>query len=85
VAEAGLDLLEVVKDVGMIELDVVHDQQLGQVVDELRALIEERAVVFVPLDHEMPRVIEVRALPEILRDAADHVARVEPGDAQQPR
>ena len=32
--EAELDLIEVVEDVGMIELDVVHDQKLRQVVDE---------------------------------------------------
>ena len=50
--------------------------QLRQVVDELRALVEKRGVVFVALDDEILRVVEARALPEIRRHAADHVARL---------
>ena len=56
----------------------------GQVVDELRALVEKRGVVFVALDHEMLRVVQARALAEILRDAADHVGGIEPGALQDP-
>ena len=51
--EAKLDLIEVVEDIRVIELDVVHDQQFRQVMDELRALIEKGGVVFVAFDHEI--------------------------------
>jgi len=49
-AEAQFDILQAVKNVGVIELDVVYDQQFGQVVNEFRALIEECRVVLVPFD-----------------------------------
>ena len=40
------------KDVGVVELEVVEDRRARPVVDELRALVEERRVVLVGLDHE---------------------------------
>ena len=61
------DRLEIVENVGVVELDVVDHEQLGQVMDELRALVEKRGVVFVALDHEMLRVVEERALAKIAR------------------
>ncbi len=33
--EAHLDLLQVAEDIGVVELDVVQDEQLGQVMQEL--------------------------------------------------
>ena len=63
-----LDRVEIGENIGVIELDVVHDEQLGQVMNELRAFIEKRGVVFVALDHEIFRVIEAGALPKVLRE-----------------
>src|SRR4051812_7555813 len=51
--EAELDFVEVAKNIGVIELDIVYDQQLGEIMNELRALVEKRGVVFVALDHEV--------------------------------
>src|SRR5205814_868644 len=51
-AETELDLVEVIEDVGVIELDVIHDQQFREVMDELRALVEESGIVFVALEHD---------------------------------
>ncbi len=48
------DLVEVRVDVGVIELDVVDDGDVGQVLQELGRLVEERAVVLVAFDDEMP-------------------------------
>ena len=53
VVELGLDRVEVGKDVGVVELEVVEDRDVRPVVDELAALVEEGAVVFVGLDHEV--------------------------------
>ena len=76
-AEARLDLLEVLKNIRVIELDVIHDHEFRQVVHKLRALVEKRAVVLIAFDYEMLRVLQARALPEILRNAANHVAGIE--------
>ena len=83
--EAQLDLVHVLVDVGVVELDVVDDEQFRQVVDELAALVEERGVVLVALDHVIRRIVELRALAEVVGQAADHVAGGEAGGLEQPR
>ena len=45
----------------------------------LERLSKNARVVFVAFDHEIFRIVEERALPEIFRNAADHVARFESG------
>ena len=52
VMELALDRGDVRKDVGVVVLEVVEDRDRRPVVDELAALVEERGVVFVGLDHE---------------------------------
>ena len=59
------------KNIGVIELDIVHDHQFGQVMNELRTLIEKCGVVFVPFDHEIFGIVQARALAEIFRNAPD--------------
>src|ERR1700709_597161 len=83
-AEAGLDLIEVAKNIRVIELDIIHDYQLRQVMNELRPLVEKRGVVFVAFDHKKLRIVEERALSEIFRKAADHVTRIESGNLHDP-
>ena len=39
--------------------------------NELRALIKKRAVVFIALDHEIFGVVQARALSEVFWNAAD--------------
>jgi hypothetical protein len=73
------------EDVGVIELEVVDDRDLGQVMDELAALVEERGVVFVALDDEPFAVREARALAQIVRDAADEETRVQSIVLEHPR
>ena len=51
--ETQFDLIEIVEDVGVIELDVVYNHQFRQVVNELRALVEEGGVVFVAFNHKI--------------------------------
>ena len=68
----------------MVELEVVDDHCLGEVVDELAALVEKRGVVFVALKHAPFAVGEARPLAKVVRDAADEKTRVEPVVLEQP-
>ena len=83
-AKARLDLLEVAIDIRMIELDVVHDDEFGKVVDKFRPLVEKGGVVFVTLNNEMFRVSEARALAEVFGDASDQIAGLKPGALKDP-
>ena len=76
-AESFLNRREVFKNVGVIEFEIVEDGDLGQVVDELAALVEKGRVVFVALDDEPLAVREARALAEVVRNAADEERRVQ--------
>src|SRR5205814_1822284 len=73
----GLDRIEAVENVGMIEFEVIDNRDLGQVMNELAALVKEGGVVFVAFDDEPIAVREPRALAEIVRDAANEIARVQ--------
>ena len=78
--------VEVAEDVRVVELEVVEHRDVRRVVDELAALVEERAVVLVALDHErVGRRAEVAAGRRILRHAADEKARVAAVLAQEKR
>src|ERR1035437_1090509 len=69
------DRVEIFKNVGVIEFEIVDDGDFGLVMDELAALVEERRVVFVALDDKPFAVREPRALTEIVRDATDQIGR----------
>ena len=74
--EGQQNLAEIAENVGVVELDVVDDHALGQVVQELRALVEVGGVVLVPLDDKQVAVGEAGARFEVFRHAADHEPRV---------
>jgi hypothetical protein len=84
-AEGGDDRVEVGVDVGVVELDVVHEERVRVVVEELRALVEERRVVLVAFDHEIGAGSELEVLIEVQRDAADDHARIAAGRLEEPR
>src|SRR5439155_15198403 len=72
---------------GMVELDVVDHGDVGQVLQELRRLVEERAVVLVAFDHEIapaPHAVTRPLLPEITSDAADEHGWIGAAVRQQP-
>ena len=69
----------------MVEFEVVDDGDFRQVMDELAALVEKGRVVFVALDDEPFAVGEPRALAEIVRDAADEIARIQAVVLENPR
>ena len=57
----------------MIKLDVVYDHQFRQVMNELRALIEESGIVLVAFDDKKFRIIQPCTLSEILRKSANDI------------
>src|SRR5688500_12920555 len=71
-----MDRSEIVENIGVIELDIVDDDDFGQVVDELAALVEEGGVILIAFDDEELAVGETSALLETIGDAADEVAGV---------
>src|ERR1035438_1086736 len=85
ILEGGLDGIEAIEDVSVVELKVVDDCHLRQVMHELAALVEEGGVIFITFDDEPFAVGEARALAEIVWDAADEVARVQAVVLEDPR
>src|SRR5262249_57139560 len=67
------------EDVDVVELDRRQDRRARPVVEELRALVEEGAVVLVALDDEVRALAEAVALAQVLRHAADEEAGIAPG------
>ena len=76
VVELALDRGHVGEDVGVVVLEVVEDRDQRPVVHELAALVEERGVVLVGLDHELAARADPRRHAEVLGDAADQEARL---------
>ncbi len=84
--KSALHILEIAKDIRMIELQVVQHRDVRRVVDKLAALVEKRAVVFIPLDHErIGHRTQMITRGRIKRHAADQIAGVASLRAQQMR
>src|SRR5581483_4040443 len=69
--EGGLDRIEVAINIGMVEFDRGQGGSVRKVMQELRPLVEEGGVIFVALEEEVRAAAELKAGPEIFRDAAD--------------
>ena len=83
--ELRLDRGQVGKDVGVVELEIVQHRGAWPIVDEFRALVAKRSVVFVGLDDEERRRAQARRNAEVLRHAADQETGLEPGAVEDPR
>src|SRR5581483_1268019 len=76
-AESPLHVGQVAKNVGVVEFEIVEHRDVRRVMDELAALIEESAVVFVALNHEgVGGGAEMAAGGRILRHSADEITGV---------
>ena len=51
--KAGLDLVQVWKDIGVIKLNVIDDDGLGKVMKEFGALVEKSRVVLISFENEV--------------------------------
>src|SRR5579872_771620 len=83
--ERCLDRVKILVDVGVIELDRSENDGIGEIMQELRSLVEECGVVFVALENEVVDIAEVKAGAEILGDTADQKRRIESGGVEYPR
>ena len=90
VMKLALDRGQVGEDVGMVELQVVEHRRARPVMHELAALVEERRVVLVCLDHEQRSLVRFNGRAqscrhaEIQRHAADQKARRAAAVLQNP-
>ena len=83
--ELLFDRREVFEDVRVVVFEVVEDRRAGTVVHELASLVEEARVVLVGFDHEGGlRIAQKGASFAPGGNAADEVARVDPGAAKNP-
>ena len=69
----------------MVVLEIVEHRGARTVVNELGALVEERRVVLVRLDHEVLAAAEARGHVEIAGHTADQKSRIEAGMLEDPR
>src|SRR5256885_4502251 len=69
--ERGVDRFEAVKNIRMIEFDIVDDRDFWQVMNELAPLIEESRIVLIAFNDEPLALGEPRALTEVVWDAAN--------------
>ena len=78
------DGVQVRIDIGVVELDVADHGNVRQVLQELRGLVEERAVVVVPLDDELSPAANSVAAVEVFGDTADEHAGIGAAVSQEP-
>src|SRR5579872_6754937 len=82
--ERCLDRVKILVDVGVIELDRSENDGIGEIMQELRSLVEECGVVFVALEDEVVAIAEVKAGTEILGNASDQERRIEASGMENP-
>src|SRR4029079_1011875 len=69
--ERQLYRLQIIKDIRVIEFEVVDDRNFRTAIDELAALIKKGGVILVAFDDEPFAVGEPRALTQVRGNAAD--------------
>ncbi len=84
-AERALHRRQIGKNVGVVKLDIIQDHRVGQVVDELAALVEKRRVVFVALNNETLPLPYPRPAAEIVGYAANQKPRRQTCRLHHPR
>ena len=80
-----LDGSKISEDIRMIELQIIQDRGPGLVMNEFRALVAKRGVVFVGLDHKEGGVGQPGRNAKALRHTANEKRRIQSGFFQNPR
>src|SRR5271157_6421573 len=82
--ERGLNFVEVLVNIGMVELDGCQNHGVRKVVHEFWTFVAERRVVFVAFHNELsPRTQHERAA-GVFWDSADKETGAAPGMMEQP-
>ena len=74
--KGALHILQIAKDIRMIELEIVQNGDPGTIMDELAALVEESGVILIALDHKRTPRSELRPSGKIVGHATDQPPRV---------
>jgi hypothetical protein len=82
--KAKLDFFKIGKDVSVVELNVIDNHCFREVMEKLRAFIEERGVVFITFNHEILGICERCPLSKVIRYTADQKTRVKARLAKEP-
>ena len=69
------NLIEIIVDIGVIKLDVVHHDKLRKVMQKLGSLVKKSRVVFVAFHHNVIRFRKSGSLPEVRRNSPYHKTR----------
>lgn len=83
--ESGLDGGEVVKNVGVIELQIIDNDNFRKVMQEFAAFIEKSSVIFVAFENKPRTVGEARAFAKVVGNAADEKAGIQAVMLEDPR
>src|SRR5580765_5196489 len=75
--ERGFDRIEIREDIRVVEFEIIDDGDLGQVMDELAALIKKSRVVLVAFNNKPVAIGETRALAQVVRNSANEKAGVQ--------
>ena len=84
VVELALNRRQIREDIRVIELKVIQDRCAWAVMDELGALVEKGAVVFIGLNHKKRRLPKARRYREVLRHTANQETRAHACMLQHP-
>src|SRR5262249_9490613 len=82
--EDSPDRVQIRINIRVVVFDVVQNNQVGNVVQELRPFVEIGRVVFIAFDHEVIRVCDFETRAEILGYPADQKRRFESPDLHYP-
>src|SRR3974390_31153 len=83
--EGGLHFVEVLVNIGVIELDRGEDDGIRKIVEKLWPLVEEGGIVFVALDDEYPDNSQGERTAEVFRYPADEKTGGTLAFRKQPR
>src|SRR5690606_15106329 len=78
VVELTLDGFHVFENVGVVEFQVIQNQGIRAVVDKLGALVKERAVVLIRLDHKEITAAQPGRHRKVLGHTAYQVTGIKP-------
>ena len=85
VVELTLDGFHVFENVGVVEFQVIQNQGIRAVVDELGALVKERAVVLIRLDHKEITAAQPGRYRKVLGHTAYQVTGIKAGLVENPQ
>ena len=83
VPEAALYILQITKNIGMVELQIVQRHDLRAIVDKLAALVEKGRVILVALDDKGRPSAQARPTRQVARRPANQPTRRLPCPFQQ--